>query len=58
MLFLVRTSTIFGADVHDPKGCRKTLHKKHLRRFFGPYLHVSKAVFVFEDPTVYKTPYI
>ena len=21
--FLVRTSTIFGADVHDPKGCRK-----------------------------------
>ena len=26
--FLVRTSTIFGADVHDPKGCRKTLYKK------------------------------
>ena len=21
MHFLVRTSTIFGADVHDPKGC-------------------------------------
>ena len=29
--FLVRTSTIFGADVHDPKGCRKTLYKKSLR---------------------------
>ena len=26
--FLVRTSTIFGADVHDPKGCRKTLRTK------------------------------
>ena len=25
---VVRTSTIFGADVHDPKGCRKTLYKK------------------------------
>ena len=25
---LVRTSTIFGADVHDPKGCQKTLCKK------------------------------
>ena len=34
--FLVRTSTIFGADVHDPKGSRKTLYKKSLRRFF-PY---------------------
>ena len=29
--FLVRTSTIFGADVHDPKGSRKTLYKKSLR---------------------------
>ena len=29
--FLVRTSMIFGADVHDPKGCRKTLYKKSLR---------------------------
>ena len=35
--FLVRTSTIFGADVHDPKGCRKTLYKKSLRWFFVPY---------------------
>ena len=34
--FLVRTSTIFGADVHDPKGSRKTLYKKSLRWFFGP----------------------
>ena len=30
--FLVRTSTIFGADVHDPKGCRKTLYKKFALR--------------------------
>ena len=29
--FLVRTSMIFGADVHDPKVCRKTLYKKSLR---------------------------
>ena len=29
--FLVRTSTIFSADVHDPKGRRKTLYKKSLR---------------------------
>ena len=29
--FWVRTSTIFGADVHDPKGSRKTLCKKSLR---------------------------
>ena len=35
--FLVRTSTIFGADVHDPKGSRKTLYKKSSRRLFGPY---------------------
>ena len=35
--FLVRTSTIFGADVHDPKGCWKTLYKKSLRWFVGPY---------------------
>ena len=34
---LVRTSTIFGADVHDPKGCRKTLYKKSLRWFLDPY---------------------
>ena len=34
--FLVRTSTIFGPDVHDPKGCRKTLYKKSLRWFFCP----------------------
>ena len=34
--FLVRMSTIFGADVHDPKGRRKTLYKKSLRRLFGP----------------------
>ena len=35
--FLVRTSTMFGADVHDPKGCWKTLYKIGLRWFFGPY---------------------
>ena len=29
--FSVRMSTIFGADVHDPKGSRKTLYKKSLR---------------------------
>ena len=34
--FWVRTSTIFGADVHDPKGGWKTLYKKSLRWFFGP----------------------
>ena len=28
MQFLVRTSMTFGADVHEPKGCRKTLYKK------------------------------
>ena len=33
--FVVRTSTIFGADVHDPKGFWKTLYKKSLRWFFG-----------------------
>ena len=27
---------IFGADVHDPKGCRKTLYKKSLRCFWAP----------------------
>ena len=27
--FLVRTSMIFGADVHDPKGCQKTLRNKN-----------------------------
>ena len=36
---------IFCADVHDPKVCRKTLYKKSLRRFFGPYL-VKRAVFL------------
>ena len=35
--FLVRTSTIFAADVHDPKGSRKTLYKKSLHWFSGPY---------------------
>ena len=34
--FLVRTSTIFGADVHDPKGCRKTLCKKVCVDFLAP----------------------
>ena len=29
--FLVQTSTIFGADVHDPKGSRKTLSRKSSR---------------------------
>ena len=28
MQLLVRTPTLFGADVHDPKGSRKTLYKK------------------------------
>ena len=27
---LVRTSTIFSANVHDPKGCRKTSYKKNI----------------------------
>ena len=34
--FLVRTYTIFGADVHDPKGCRKTLYKKSFALIFWP----------------------
>ena len=34
MHFLVRTSTIFGADVNDPKGCRKTLCKKKFALIF------------------------
>ena len=34
--FLVRTSTIFGADVHDPKGFWKTLYKKSLGLIFWP----------------------
>ena len=39
--FLVRTSTIFGADVHDPKGCRKTLYKKKVCVYFlAPILNV------------------
>ena len=29
--FLAQTSTIFGSDVHDPKGSPKTLRKKCLR---------------------------
>ena len=29
--FLVRTCTMFGADVHDPKGSRKTLSRRSLR---------------------------
>ena len=41
--FLVRTSMIFGADVHDPKGSRKTIYNKCLRRFFGPYIHDLKV---------------
>ena len=36
--FLVRTSTIFGADVHDPKGSRKTLYKKKFALVFCPLL--------------------
>ena len=32
--FLVRTSTIFGTDVHDPKGCRKTLYNKKFALIF------------------------
>ena len=34
--FLVRTPTIFGADVHDPKGCRKTCTKKVCIYFLAP----------------------
>ena len=34
--FLVRTSTIFGADVHDPKGCRKLCTKKVCVDFLAP----------------------
>ena len=32
--FLGWTSTIFGADVHDPKGSRKTLYKIKFALFF------------------------
>ena len=32
--FLVKTSTIFDADIHDPKGSRRTLFRKSLRWFF------------------------
>ena len=42
--FVVRTSTIFGADVHDPKGCWKLCTKKSLRLVFGPYnLKISES---------------
>ena len=30
------THICFGADVHDPKGCRKTFCKKSSRLFFAP----------------------
>ena len=36
MHFLVRTSTVFGVDVHDPKGSQKTLYRKSLRWFSCP----------------------
>ena len=36
MHFLVRRSMIFGADVHDPKGSRKTLSRKGVHLFSGP----------------------
>ena len=41
--FLVRTSTIFGADVHDPKGCRKTLYKKKVCVDFSA--HIFRPLF-------------
>ena len=34
--FVVRTSTIFGADVHDPKGFLKILYKKVCVDFLAP----------------------
>ena len=34
--FLVRTSTIFGADVHNPKGCWKSLCNKVCVDFLAP----------------------
>ena len=34
--FWVRMSTIFGADVHEPKGSRITLYKKKFALFFWP----------------------
>ena len=33
---LVRMSTIFGADVHDPKGSQKTLYRKVCVDFSAP----------------------
>ena len=42
---LVRTSTIFGADVHDPKGCWKTLYKKSLRWFLAPHSRTLRKPF-------------
>ena len=34
--FLCGRPRFFGADVHDPKGCRKTLYKKVCVDFWGP----------------------
>ena len=46
----VHVVTIFGADVHDPKGCRKTLYKKSLHWFFGPYqMIVCKGCVVLQE---------
>ena len=35
MHFSVRTSTTCGADVHEPKGYRKTLYRKCMHSFSG-----------------------
>ena len=40
---LVRASTIFCADVHDPKGCRKTLYKKRFALIFWPHTNAACA---------------
>ena len=43
--FLVRTSTIFGADIHNPKGCRKTLYKNNCIDFLVPTIGNSRITF-------------
>ena len=34
--FLMRTSTIFGEDIYDPKDCRKALYKKVCVELLAP----------------------
>ena len=50
--FLVWASTIFGADVHDPKGSRKTVYpKKELALLFGgPSLAILRTWYRAQKP--------